>query len=130
MTENFNPEEKLVRACYPSWLKRNGKVTAAAFAPRERNGKLEGISVTRTHTRTLDETIKDMKPHFRPRSPFAYIVVSACQEIGVYIKYSPSEGNKYHSELYSKAPDIPLTPEERKYLADAAKVYIANVENA
>lgn len=130
MTADFNPEEKLVRACFPSWIKRNGKVTTAAFTPRDREGKLEGISVTRTYTRTLDETVSDMKPQFRPNSPFAYIAVPACQKIGVYIKYAPTRGNKYHSELYSKAPDIPLTPEERKHLADAAIVYTVNVESA
>lgn len=130
MTADFNPEEKLVRACFPSWIKRNGKVTTAAFTPREIDGKLEGISVTRTYTRTLDETVSDMKPQFRPNSPFAYIAVSACQKIGVYIKYSPSKVSEYHSELYSQAPDVPLTPEERKDLADAAVVYIVNVESA
>ena len=129
MTENFNPSEKLVRACFSTWIKRNGKVSTAAFTPREIRGRLEGISVTRTHTRTLDETVRDMKPQFRPNSTFAYIAVSACQKIGVYIKYSPSEVNKYHSELYSKAPDVPLTPEERKNLADAAVVYIVNEES-
>ena len=114
----------------PSWIKKNGKVTTAEFVPRKIDGKLEGISVIRTYTRTLDETVRDVKLRFKPNSPFAYIEVPACQEIGVYIKYAPTRGNKYHSELYSKAPDIPLTPEERKHLADAAIVYTVNVESA
>lgn len=130
MTADFNPEEKLVRACWPSWIKRNGKVSTTAFVPREIDGKMEGISVTRTHTRTLDETIKAMKPCFRPNSPFAYVTVSACHGIGVYIKYSPNARNRYHSELYSNPPDTPLTPEERKRLAETAIVYTVNVESA
>ena len=131
MTENFNPEEKLVRACWPRWIKRNGKVTSAAFKPRLlSDGRFEGVSVDRTHTRTLDETIKDMIPRFSSESRFAYVTVLSCREIGVYIKYVSDTGSKYHSEIYSQAPDIPLTAEESKKLADAAVLYMSNSESA
>lgn len=130
MTGDFNSAEKLVRACWPWFIKKNGKVTSAAFKPRlMEDGKFEGISVDRTHTRTLDETVKDMIPHFSSRSRFAHVTVLSCQEIGVYIKYIPGKNTKYHSEIYSQAPDIPLTAEESKKLADAAVLYVADSES-
>ena len=130
MTENFSPEEKLVRACWPKLIKKSGKVSSAAFKPRQmQDGKFEGVSVFRTHTRTLDDTVKNLIPRFHAGSRFVYITVLLCTEIGVYIKNTSGNSTDYHVEIYSHDPDIPLTPEESKMLGGAAIVYTVNVES-
>ena len=109
MAMDFEAKESLLRAAWPNYIKSNGSISSAAFKPRKlKDDTIEGVSTDRTCSRTMQESVEFMEHHIHSDSRIISVSVADCNEIKLYLKYSPSSWNKYHTEIYSKAPNIPL----------------------
>lgn len=116
--QNFNPSESLLRAVWPENKKpdfwTNGRLSSAAL--KDRNG----LSVSRTWDRGLNEAILTMKQSFHGR--IVSISVADCNTVNACIKYKPSKNDIYHSEIWS-SQDVALLDDLQAFLlARKAKI--------
>lgn len=119
MTEQFEVNEKLFRAVYPSEImplfwKENGEVSSAVFKDKK------GLSVERAGNR--DElTIVDSMRRF-----FYGVIISVrtqdCWACRAVLKYLPTKRSIYHSEIHGSEDRVLLSQSQCKYLARVAKV--------
>ena len=125
MDESFVEREKLLRAVWPPnrrpdfWI--NGRLSSAALKDKR------GLSVDRTFDRPLKTAIESMRTRLG-----GYIVsfpVPLCNFAQVYLRYLPSNGNPYHSEMHRSETEVILSDEQALLLARAATLeYEPNYE--
>ena len=116
MTDTFKDDEKLYRAVLPNGIywKENGKLSSAAFLDRN------GLSVDRGNYRPDDEAVRDLQNHLQ--GSIVSVTVKDCRTVEAAVLYRPSKRNIYHSEVHGSTECPPLSPGQRKHLANAAVV--------
>lgn len=119
MTNQFDPQEHLLRAVWPADKKphfwRNGKLSTAALKDSR------GLSVDRTHDRTVEVSTKSMLA----RGFQGFIVsfsVADCDLQQVCLKYLPNENHPYHSEIHGSETEIQLSNQQALALARTAVI--------
>ena len=114
MTDTFKDDEKLYRAVLPNGMywKENGKLSSAAFLDRK------GLSVDRGNYRPDEEAVRDIRHHLQ--GSVMSVTVEDCRTVEASVLYRPSRRNIYHSEVHGGTERPPLSPRQRKYLANAA----------
>ena len=115
--KSFNSDEKLFRAVYPPEIsdmfwRRDGSLSSAAFADPK------GLSVDRQGDRTVEESARSMMQRFTGN--IVYVRFKSCKEIGATVKYLPSTGNPYHSEIHGSDTVPLLSKSQRRYLSRKA----------
>lgn len=99
MSKEFVENEKLYRAVRkkPSFIKSDGTITSAAF---KHTGKgSNGLSVDRQMGRTNDDSIEFMKRNLE--GVITSVRVKECIDNEIFMQYSPSKNNSFHTELYA-----------------------------
>ena len=117
MDNNFQINEKLYRAVYPSeimemYWKKDGSISSAALADPK------GLSVDRGYFRTDTAVVSEMRKKFTGNIIFLY--VKHCLDIGAIVKYLPSKNNPYHCEIHRSEEKILLSKSQRHFLANKA----------
>lgn len=116
MDSKFDENESLLRAVYPASTHPNfwkgARISSAALKDKK------GLSVTRTYDRTVGESVKLMTQYFK--GAIVAITVQACNDVQAYIKYAPSNQNKYHSEIHGSETQVVLSSEQAFKLAKQA----------
>jgi hypothetical protein len=118
MDATFNEQELLLRAVWPAdrrpdfW--RNGRLSSAALKDKR------GLSVNRTHNLPLSDAVLLMSQRFN--GLIVSISVAACNSVDAYVKYCPSEGNIYHSEIHGSTTEVVLSDEQALVLARLARI--------
>ena len=97
-----------------AYWKRDGSISSAACADRR------GLSVDRAGDRTDEEAVKQMRSRFQGR--IVSLLVGECHAAGAVVRYLPSAGNPYHSEIHGGEDSVPLSRSQRHALAQKAKV--------
>lgn len=118
MDNNFSPTEKLYRAVLPKdmFWKDNGNVSSAAFLSRK-----GGCSVDRGFFRDDKAVVLDMKKR-NFKGDIITVTVQNCREVEAVPIYAPSKNNIYHSEIHGSNEHMPLSPRQRKHLANSAVI--------
>ncbi|MBQ4470381.1 MAG: hypothetical protein II917_09635 [Synergistaceae bacterium] len=118
MDNNFSLTEKLYRAVLPTdmFWKDNGKVSSAAFLSRK-----GGCSVDRGFFRDDNAVVLDMEKR-NLKGDIIAVTVLNCREVEAVPIYAPSKNNIYHSEIHGSNEHIPLSPRQRKHLANSAVI--------
>lgn len=117
MDNTFEGDERLYRAVYPPshpalfWT-RDGKLSPSAFADPQ------GLSVERGYYRPTDEIVAKMKKNFI--GCIVSVSVKDCRDVNAVVRYKPTKGNEYHSEIHGSDKVVLLDREQRFYLAQAA----------
>lgn len=116
MDASFDEKEKLLRAVWPPTRKPdfwvNGRLSSAALKDER------GLSVDRTGDRTLEGSLEAIKNRLQ-----GYIVsftVPLCKSVRVCLRYCPSDGNTYHSEIHGSNTQIVLSDEQALLLGRGA----------
>lgn len=117
MNNTFPDEEKLYRAVYPPshpgmFWKKDGTLSPAAFADPK------GLSVERGDNRLSEKIIDKMKKTFS--GCIVSVTVKECHETNAVVKYLPTNGNMYHSEIHGSSTVALLNKSQRFYLAQRA----------
>ena len=117
MDNTFEDAERVYRAVYPPshpgmFWKKNGKISPAAFADPK------GLSVERGFYRKPDEIVEKMKKVFS--GCIESLSVGDCRNVDAVVKYLPTKGNEYHSEIHSSDTVILLNKSQRLHLAEVA----------
>jgi hypothetical protein len=117
MDNSFKPEEKLYRAVYPPevadmFRRKDGTISSAAFADAK------GLSVDRGDFRPDTEVIHSMQSRFTGRIISLY--VKNCIDIGAVVRYLPSAGNIYHTEIHGSVSTPMLSKSQRLFLSKKA----------
>lgn len=117
MDEHFEEMEKLYRAVLPkdTFWKENGSLSSAAF--KDKNG----LSVDRQKERTDAEAVE----FFHKRKfvgEIVYVRVRNCNEVQALVRYLPSRGNAFHSEIHKNWQEKQLSNSQAKKLAQCAKI--------
>lgn len=118
MDDTFHDSEKLLRAVWPPnrrpdfWIK--GRLSSAALKDKQ------GLSVDRTFDRTLDVAIASIKA--RLNGLIVSFSIPACKTAQVYLKYLPSSGNPFHSEIHGSQTEVMLSDIQALQLARAARL--------
>lgn len=117
MDNTFEDSERLYRAVYPPshpgmFWKKNGKISSSAFADPN------GLSVERGFYRSPKEIVKKMKKTLS--GCIVSFSVRNCRDVDAVIKYLPSKGNNYHSEVHGSDTVILLNKSQRFHLAQVA----------
>ena len=110
LPKKFNDSELLLRAVLPRpnyW--RNGRLSSAALKDKY------GLSVDRTYTRTLNDSIQYMKNHLS--GSIVSFTISDCHSVSAVVKYMPSLTNKYHCEIHGSADRVLLDTDQAHELA-------------
>lgn len=116
MNENFNADEKLYRAVIPSdmFIKEDGSLSSAAYKSHD------GCSVDRGNGRDDQEAADFMLMHLKGN--IYSVEVSDCESKDIFVKYEPTEGNIYHSELYKNTQREDMTKSQCRFLAQVSKL--------
>lgn len=122
MDNELSTDERVLRAAFPSCIKKNGEISSTAFKPRKRGGVLEGVSVERTSGRTLEASIEFLLDHMREDSRVLAVLTQWCDDNDIEVRDAPSRNNPYHAELYIKQLGFPLDAVRYKALAKNAKI--------
>ena len=110
MNPKFDNDESLIRAVrFKPRYWENGRLSSAAL--KDSNG----LSVTRTYDRSIKDTLGWMRQNFE--GVMAVITVQSCIDVRAYVKYCPSQTNKYHSEIHGSKEIIELSDFQALYLA-------------
>lgn len=119
MDDNFEEAEKLYRAVLPvsTFWKQNGSLSSAAF--KDKNG----LSVDRQWDRSDEEAVNFLKER-NFRGEIVYVLVQNCNEVQAVVRYLPSRGNKYHSEIHKDLQQKELSNSQAKHLARTAKIVV------
>lgn len=121
MDSRFDNDESLIRAVRSRprfW--ENGRLSSAAL--KDPNG----LSVTRTYDRSLEDTIEWMQQNFE--GVMVVITVRSCLDVEAYVKYCPSSTNRYHSEIHGSKDEIELSDFQALYLARHATLDFSSEE--
>lgn len=118
MDNTFENTERLYRAVYPPshpgmFWKKDGSLSPSAFADPK------GLSVERGFYREPIEIVKKMKEKFT--GCIVSLNVGNCREVNAIVKYVPTKGNSYHSEIHGSETDALLNKSQRYHLAEIAK---------
>lgn len=117
MKAKFQKSEKLYRGVRnnPKMIKRDGTISRAAFTY---TGANNGCSVCRQMKRSNDEAIKHTLSCLKGHADVvASITVEKAKQVDIYIKYSPSYSNTFHSELFADNHENKLNDEQLDFLA-------------
>lgn len=114
MNNNFDINEKLLRAVQKIQLKENNRPSSAAFKPR----KGEGLSVDRTADRDMPSSVDYMRSHLRG-SVFS-VTITDCYNTHAKPKYRPTKRNPYHSEIHKSETVVELDEGQALFLAENA----------
>lgn len=123
MKAQFKDSEKLYRGIkkVPTLIKKDGTITRAAFTYTGK--KSNGCSVSRQMNRSNQEAIQHTILCLNGHADYvASISVKEARNVDIYIKYSPSENNYFHSELYADKDENKLNDEQLDFLAANARV--------
>lgn len=118
MDGTFDERELLLRAVWPSnrrpdfW--ENGRLSSAALKDKR------GLSVNRTYDQSIKDAVQLMSQQFS--GLVVSISVAACNAVDAYIKYCPSQENKYHSEIHGSTTEVMLNDVQALLLARHAKI--------
>lgn len=117
MDNTFKDLERLYRAVYPPshpgmYWKKDGRISPSAFADPK------GLSVERGFFRDTEEIIEKMKAAFD--GCIISLNVGDCRDVEAVVKYLPSKGNEFHSEVHGSDTVILLNKSQRFHLAESA----------
>ena len=119
MNDIFEKDEKLYRAVYPPeramiFWKSDGTLSHHAFEdPR-------GLSVERGDYRTDEAVCVNMRRRFQ--GLIARLYVRDCVDVDALVKYLPSRGNPYHTEIHGSSNTKLLSKHQCLHLAKKATV--------
>ena len=118
MSDQLGEHESVLRAIWPNFIKKTGRIDPAAFKPRSNKGEI-GVSVNRTRNQSLGDAIASMRAsgYVKPISGIASITVPECLLIPVHIDPDPPPA--VHCQIYG---DAKLTPIDNVKAFELAKV--------
>lgn len=113
---NFdNPEERLYRAVYPNFFKKeDGSLSSAAF--KDRNG----LSVQRGDNDTTDYMVDFMLTKQKFQGGIVSVSVQNCYDVLALPLHKPSNRSEKHSEIHRNETEPALTSGQAKKLARLA----------
>ena len=114
LPEKFNEDELLLRAVRMSpdyW--RNDKLSSAAFKDAH------GLSVERTHTRTVQECITHIRSYLK--GSIVSLSLEDCASVKAIVRYKPTT-NIYHCEIHGSHDRVVLDTPQAFELANRAKI--------
>lgn len=117
LPKEFHPDERLLRAVFPAnkhpefW--KNGRLSSAALKDKK------GLSVERTYTRSVDESVRYMLTHLSGN--VVSLTQDSCKSVSAIILYLPT-CNLYHCEIHGGKDRKVLSPSQAHAIARSAEL--------
>lgn len=117
LPNELNRDELLLRAVYPLNQRPNfwkdGRLSGAALKDSR------GLSVERTHTRSVEESVNYMLTHLSGN--IVAITQESCESVSAVVVYLPTQ-NIYHCEIHGSKEKLALNPRQAREIARSASV--------
>lgn len=110
MDNSFQGDEKLYRAVFATYKKKDGTFSDASLKDAK------GLSVERGDYRDDQDVLLNMAGRFKDY--LVSLTVNDCWREEAIVKYLPSRESIYHSEIHGSESKLVLSSSQRKHLID------------